>query len=387
MKRFLLVLLGLVCLCSCTPSPARGFPEAPKTAPAPLTEEAPVSADTGLEERVDPLPDPLGKALYVNGRAVKAAYRKDGALFANAGELSAILQAQLQSNTREGSRQSVQLTLPDGTLLFFSTDAQGPERCLYTYEASFLIPCDVLLQIGYRCLETQDRVLFTFVPDPASLPENVKVPTLMYHAVSDDCWGIRQLFVSPEKMEQQIVWLLNEGYTPIFFEDLPYAHQIQKPILLTFDDGYDDNYLHLYPLVLKYKVKVNIFLITESVGGGRFLTREQITQMNQSGLVSFQSHTATHPYLDELSEDQLREEFSRSKKMLCELLNKEPFVLCYPSGRYSSLSLKIAREYYSFGLLMSGGRSYSTSDDPLCIRRDYVARSTTLSDLEKMLAS
>lgn len=86
-----------------------------------------------------------------------------------------------------------------------------------------------------------------------------QVPVLMYHAVGDDCWGEEHLFVRPAELEQQLQYLSENGYETIFFEDLAHLERYEKPVILTFDDGYDDNYTLLLPLLQKYHMKATIF--------------------------------------------------------------------------------------------------------------------------------
>ena len=76
-----------------------------------------------------------------------------------------------------------------------------------------------------------------------------QVPVLMYHAVGDDCLGEEHLFVRPAELEQQLQYLSENGYETIFFEDLAHLERYEKPVILTFDDGYDDNYTLLLPLL------------------------------------------------------------------------------------------------------------------------------------------
>ena len=211
------------------------------------------------------------------------------------------------------------------------------------------------------------------------LPENVDVPVLMYHAVSDNCWGYAELFVSPSSMEQQLKYLVDNGYDPIWFEDLAHAEDYDKPVILTFDDGYDDNYTELFPLLKKYNVKATVFVIGQDVVGiAHKLTQDQIREMSDSGLVSIQSHGYTHGDMDVMDEDTLEYELEESKKVLSRITGKAPYVLCYPTGKYRELTIDVAKRHYSFGLKMVGGL-YNTSDDgPYEISRFYIARSTDI---------
>jgi peptidoglycan/xylan/chitin deacetylase (PgdA/CDA1 family) len=207
----------------------------------------------------------------------------------------------------------------------------------------------------------------------------------MYHAVSDNCWGIAQLFVSPAEMDKQLQWLKEEGYTTIHFEDLGRVDEIEKPVLLTFDDGYLDNYSELFPLLKKHNAKATIFMITGSTGSWNHFTKEQAKEMDESGLVSLQSHTVTHEKISTLSQEQLEYELAESKKMLAEMIGKESFVLCYPYGDFSESTLLPTAEHYQFALKMSG-KTFETGDPSLKIARKYVKRSTTLEEFKEMVS-
>lgn len=242
-----------------------------------------------------------------------------------------------------------------------------------------------LLQ-GYRLYEdTEEKhTYYTAYPLAEAVEEGIDVPILMYHAVGDNCWGIPALFVSPATLEEQLKYLQENGYTTITFEDFDRLGEIEKPVMLTFDDGYDDNYTELFPLLQKYQAKATIFLIYDLLEQEHYLTKEQVKEMNGSGLVSFQSHTMSHPNLDTLSEEQLQHELGRSKLELTRLLGKEVFTVAYPSGKWSEQSLQVTQAHYQFGLLSRGG-GYESGDHPAKISRYYVSRYTELSDFKDMV--
>lgn len=211
------------------------------------------------------------------------------------------------------------------------------------------------------------------------IPQGVNVPVLMYHAVSDEIWSsIGELFVSPSDMEAQLAYIVDNGYDAIWFEDLSHIEDYDKPVILTFDDGYEDNYTNLFPLLQKYGVKATIFVIASAPNNQQHMATEaQIREMSTSGLVSIQSHTYTHPDLDGLGYDETQYELAQSKKIITRIAGKEPIVLCYPTGKYNGYTLELGPQYYMFGIKMNGGL-YNTSADPFLVNRYYVARYTDL---------
>ena len=89
-----------------------------------------------------------------------------------------------------------------------------------------------------------------------AIPENYNVPVLMYHGVGHSVPDAN-LIITPERLEEQIVYLLDNGFTPIWFEDLWHVEDFTKPVILTFDDGWSGVYKYMFPLVEKYQVKVS----------------------------------------------------------------------------------------------------------------------------------
>ena len=218
----------------------------------------------------------------------------------------------------------------------------------------------------------------------SEIPQGAQVPVLMYHAVSDDLWGISDLFVSPSEMAQQLEYLVDNGYEPILFSDLPNLSDYEKPILLTFDDGYDDNYTQLLPLLKKYNVKATVFVITGMLGDEHYLTADQVKEMSDSGLVDIQSHTVDHFDLNTLTREDQEYQLSQSRLDLARITGKLPHTLCYPSGARDENTLELAEEYYTFGVDMNGG-VWIIQEDYYKIDRIYVSREDTVSSFAAML--
>ena len=374
MKRVTSILLCLGLLLSftsCGSNPQ--FREEP--APKASYNEAPVVAEMTLS---------------VGGKSL-GAYQKDGTLYTDLSALSAILGGSISTNDATQPPYSATLTLAEHSYTVSeatTTLNEGETAHPLVYEPIFdgerwYAPLESIMSLmGLHLLEDSENNhrYYTAFPYASDIAEGVNISVLMYHAVLDDPWSsITELFVKPAEFEKQLAYLNEQGYTTITFEDFDRLDEIQKPVMLTFDDGYDDNYTEVFPLLKKYNAKATIFVITSLIGTEHYLTEQQIKEMDASGLVSIQSHTVTHPYLSDLNEEQLQEEMTLSKLAIARITGKEPFVLCYPTGKYSSLSLQKTEEHYQFGILMNGGMYTTGSDNAVMIPRYYIARATTLN--------
>lgn len=246
-------------------------------------------------------------------------------------------------------------------------------------EEEYIPLLDTANELGYPIWEDPEDGTIYITPSAKrfEILTEVNVPVLMYHAVSDNMWGINELFVSPSDMEEQLKYLVDNGYDPIWFEDLAYIESYDKPVILTFDDGYDDNYTELFPLLQEYNVKATIFVIGNAPGTSHKMTAEQIKELSDSGLISIQSHGYTHHDMNVMDEETLEYELGETWRVLTRITGKIPSVLCYPTGRYSDTTLEVAQRYYNFGLKMNGGL-YNTSDDPYLVNRYYIARYTDI---------
>lgn len=328
----------------------------------------------------------VGPDVVVNGQPMKTESTKEGDItMIAAQEFAELFGAEYSFDGQNGvvtltwNEKTAKFTLDDTKAALNGTDTML-KAAPYQRDDVVRIPAKAAAEaLGGGSKMAHETLYLTPCAGDIDVPQGYLVPILMYHAVSDEIWGIEELFVSPSSMEQQLKYLCDNGYTTITFEDLPYLDQIEKPVMLTFDDGYDDNYEYLYPLLEKYQCKATIFVIANSMDGAPHkMTADQIKELSDSGLVSIQSHTYTHHDLDSMTAEEQRQEMKQSLRALMKCTGKQPFVLCYPSGRYDENTLEIGPDYYNFGLEMVGGL-YTTSDDSrFQMTRYYIARYTDL---------
>ena len=173
---------------------------------------------------------------------------------------------------------------------------------------------------------------------------------------------------------------MDNGFDPIWFSDLTHLQDYDKPILLTFDDGYDDNYTYLLPLLQKYGVKATCFVITGFLGGEHYMTYDQAAEMSRSGVVDIQSHTVTHDRLSELGYEDQEYQMAQSRLDIARITGKIPYVLSYPEGERDGHTLSLAPRYYDFAVDMNGGLWYTYSEDYYTIDRIYISRYDTLDE-------
>ncbi|WP_371368824.1 Poly-beta-1,6-N-acetyl-D-glucosamine N-deacetylase [Sporomusa rhizae] len=163
------------------------------------------------------------------------------------------------------------------------------------------------------------------------------VPILNYHKIDT---FYHALSIPPQEFEEQIAYLSLNGYTTITPDDLMayFNHDKElpeKPILITFDDGYLDNYTNAYPILKKYGFTATIFIVTDLVGHDeRFMTWDQIRQMQQDGFV-FGSHTVSHIALTNLPRNQAMDELVNSRKEIERQLGTKVRYFAYPTGAYN----------------------------------------------------
>lgn len=194
-----------------------------------------------------------------------------------------------------------------------------------------------------------------------------KVLILAYHRVTSS--GKDPMAVSVENFRAQMDYFHGGGYSTLTLgEFLNAAAQGRKPgkmFVITFDDGYRDNYIYAFPVLKLFGFRATFFLTADFIGKEEIfpwdrrknwagveeedlpLTWEQVFEMRKSGM-EFGSHTCSHRFLDELTEAEMAEEIFQSKRYLEQQLGTRVVTFCYPSGR---LNQKVKDEVRRAGYL------------------------------------
>jgi len=170
------------------------------------------------------------------------------------------------------------------------------------------------------------------------------IPILMYHSVTDkqdiEVHPYYRTVTSPRMFASQLEYLHTKGYKTCTLTQA--VQRVQKSettanlVVITFDDGYRDFYLHAFPVLNRYGFDATVFLPTSFIGevplsfkGKECITWNEARELSRQG-VQFGSHTVNHPQLRDLSLTAVNEEIERSKRTIEDKLGRAVVSFAYP---------------------------------------------------------
>lgn len=233
-----------------------------------------------------------------------------------------------------------------------------------------------------------------------------EMPVIMYHRVIKDESekGVHGTYVTVEQFEEQMKYLKKKGYETVTFKDMlnnGYKKRFDKDkkwIMLTFDDGYKDNYENAFPILKKYNFKGIIYILdgieynkwdVDNPGNPekRFtlMTQDEILEMQNYG-IEFGGHTSSHPRLAELNIDVAKKEIFNSKNNIEKTIGKELLSFAYPYGSLNEEVKKIPQDAaYKFAVATDSG-SIVFSDDLFEIRRIGIFPTNNLFNFKRKVS-
>jgi peptidoglycan/xylan/chitin deacetylase (PgdA/CDA1 family) len=210
----------------------------------------------------------------------------------------------------------------------------------------------------------------------AALAPLQATPILMYHHIADG-QGAGKLDVSPKSFARQMEFLrahqyrvLDLGtYIRLLKEGKPLP---RKAVIVTFDDGYDDNFTNAYPVLRKAGFPATIFVQTAAVGKPGYLTTEDLRILSDGG-VEIGGHTVNHAFLPDLDEEAMRREIFDCKTALEEMIGKPVRLFAYPGGGWNAAAARLVREAGYEGAVATK-RAPNRPGDPYTLRRIRISR-------------
>ena len=185
-------------------------------------------------------------------------------------------------------------------------------------------------------------------------PEVPAITALCYHEVTpgreNDCMNVK-----PEVFRRHIREFKEAGYVFIHVGDLQnlaagLAQLPGKALLITFDDGYADNYHYAYPVLREEQVPGTFFVVSSTIGKENRMTAGQLLEMQANGMM-IGSHTVNHENLTGMSAKEIDFELRTSKETLEKILGKPVCALAYPTGKVNETVLDKAKSYYDMAFV------------------------------------
>ncbi|MGW0535429.1 polysaccharide deacetylase family protein [Streptomyces sp. NPDC003032] len=225
------------------------------------------------------------------------------------------------------------------------------------------------------------------------------VPILMYHSVARlPNEATHGLSVSPDAFARQMEVLGERGFTPLTTARLAAiwrssgAALPERPVLITFDDGYEGVHRYALPVLAKHGFASTLFVSTgwlrgeHDTGGGLdvMLDWDQVRELAAAG-TEIGGHSHTHPELDQLPDEELRSELCRCRDIVAEELGTRPVSFAYPYG-YSSRRVRACVREAGFGQSLAVGNALARrAQGPYALRRVTVRRSTGAEEFERLV--
>ena len=201
----------------------------------------------------------------------------------------------------------------------------------------------------------------------------------MYHHIQDPPPGSdairRDLSVPPSSFEEQLRYLKKEGYETITLNDLTLhltrgIELPERPIIITFDDGYADAYAHAYPLLKRYGYSGTFFLISEPIDNEdpAFVSWDQVIEMHEAGM-TFEPHSYNHPDMRNRGFDFVVFQILAPKEAIEARTGETCRFFAYPVGRYDDFVIDVLKSAHYWGGVLTEQGATHTADDLFTLRR------------------
>lgn len=220
------------------------------------------------------------------------------------------------------------------------------------------------------------------------------VPIMMYHRVAPkDLVKYDQNLVPAENFEEQMKYLSENHYLTTDMTDLiefiGKHHKVPaKTVVITFDDGYSDVYDYAFPILQKYHIHAEIYIITALISNGNpdYMTWEMVQEMAGSGLITVGSHTVNHYSLATRNAKDLKYQLAESRKIISEELGNAPvYDLCYPGGSENDKVIAATKAAGYTNAILNLGNAWDLQGNQFLIPRLRMNYGTEIKLFESMV--
>lgn len=214
------------------------------------------------------------------------------------------------------------------------------------------------------------------------------IPVLMYHKIGDD--KDNDAVIREDLFREQMKFLKDNGYNPLTMDQL-YDYVVngaavpEKPVVLTFDDGYADTYSIVYPIMKEYGFAATVFINPGDVGTR--LTWDQIREMHKNG-ITISNHGFQHIEMGQLSEAKQIENITKAQEALAKEVGiKDNPWFCYPYGDKNEFTDAATKKAgIKMSMAMKSGWAH-TGDNPYNILRVWVGNAVDIKHFEERIST
>jgi len=237
-------------------------------------------------------------------------------------------------------------------------------------------------------------------PPPLPTPAGVfswtlKVPILMYHYISIPPEGADKyradLSVAPDAFREQMAYLADNGFETVDLYDLSLAitgkrDLPEKPIIITFDDGYRDNFENAFPILQEFGLSATFFILTQPIDNGNetYLSWEMVEEMADAGM-RIEPHSKTHADLSSREREYVVYEILGSQETIAAHTGQSPRFFCYPGGRYDETTIEVVSDLDFWGAVTTAGGDWHGYDDRYEWSRLRMRNTTTLAEFADLV--
>ena len=217
----------------------------------------------------------------------------------------------------------------------------------------------------------------------------------MYHRIEEPPPGAnvyrRDLSVTPDNFRAQLRYLRQEGYETIVLNDLTLHLTMgkplpQKPVILTFDDGYADAYTNAFPLLQKFGFVGTFFLVSAPIDAQNpdYLSWGQVKEMHAAGM-EFEPHSYDHPDMRNRGFDFVVFQVLAPKEAIEARTGETCRFFAYPSGRYDQYVIDVLRSAGYWGAVLTEQGATHTGDELFTLKRVRIHGGEDMDKFVRML--
>ena len=247
------------------------------------------------------------------------------------------------------------------------------------YQSSQITP---LVQVSSSVITKITAILAA--PSPRIV---TSIPILYYHSVAIEPGN--PLRMPPKQFEEQMKYLAGQGYEVLsenqFYEG--FSNKIKlldKSVVITFDDGYDDNFTNAFPIMQKYQFVGTVFIPSSYINGPGYLTSDQLEKLQAAGW-TIGGHSQNHTNLEKVSTTVAAQEIITANRTLKKLLGHPVTNFAYPYGGYSPDVANLVHKYGCRTAYTTQKGWAKVGGDPLSLPRVYCYANMGIQEFARRL--